>query len=108
MLQPLRDPSKLLTRYRVRVRRIADFGRIYIGPYETKTLFEGEVERPVYLFVNPGNYFEAHIITSEWAEVVTGSSKFYFINPGMLIVRVVNISSGGMFFAGEVWEIWVE
>jgi hypothetical protein len=109
VLQVLRDPSKLFMRYRVSLKLIVDFGRICLGPEETTILFDGEIERPVYMVIDPADYFEAHIITSEWTEVITLGPRSYFINPGRLAVRLRGIRSTRMCWnVGRLWEIWVE
>jgi hypothetical protein len=109
VLQPLRDPTKLFMRYRVSLKPLVDFGSICLGPDETAILFDGEIERPVYMVIDPADYFEAHIITSEWTEVITTGPRSYFINPGRLVVRLRGIRSARMCWnVGGLQEIWVE
>ena len=108
MLQPLRDPTKLFMRYRVSLKPM-DFGEICLGPEETTILFDGEIERPVYMFINPIGYFEVHVITSEWTEVITEGPRFYFVNPGKLAIKLRGIrSTRECWNVGGLWEIWVE
>jgi hypothetical protein len=96
-------------RYRVSLKPLVDFGEVCLDPDETAILFDGEIERPVYMVIDPADYFEAHIITSEWTEVITWGPRFYFINPGRLTVRLKNINTqGSCWNVGSIYEVWVE